>query len=779
VSARLRDVRLFLLLALLGLAGLLALGLSGAFAAGERTVTLTAQVLPGEGYPNGRYVYLPFDVPAGVNRVSVRVTKNDASGQARIGAGLFDQRGPGYQSGGFRGIYGEERGEFFVAADSASQSFTPGRIEPGRWTVIVPIFRTGPEPFTVTANVTLSFGDQPAEAPLGAQQGVVDRDADWYRGDLHVHTNESSDAFASERAFEAREYGDRAREVGLDWLSLTDHNVTTQNRHLARDHDRSGTLVLGGEEMTNWFHGHATVSGLAPGDHIDWRQRPLEVPLRENEVRIQRFIEEVRRRDVYTAAAHPYGATLAWQFFGDAARDPAGALPDGLEVWTGPFQPDDQVSVEQWDELLREGRRIFANGGSDVHGFDRGDGFALAQPTTVVYAPELSRTAIVRALRQGRSFVTRRPEGAELYLSATGPSGQRQPVGGTLYGEAGDRIAFSILARQAAGMRLDVIRDGSVVQSTPITSAAQTVRFEQPVGAGGFVRAELRGAPAIAPAGGFQSSRMDMEALTNPIFLLRGPIPPGTEPVDAPPPARVGPRRPPTRPQPDGGEDNHGSPASSPASRACRFRGALRGATVRPRARGLRIGVAARSGARPVVDVFRVSAGRDVLGQRRVARFRRAGAFTWAGRSRGRRARLGDGHYVVRVRVPGARGVGDSRRIALLRRGGRFRLRPDFERTDPCGALRLLKLERPVAGGRRNVPLRLAYRVGAGGGRVTVEVLRGRRVVRRVPELFRRAGLVHRVRLGTERLPRGDLRVRVTLRQGEPVTVREVVVRRL
>ena len=54
---------------------------------------------------------------------------------AKLGAGLFDARGTAYQSPGFRGIYGEERSAFFVAADAASQSFLPGPMDPGRWTV--------------------------------------------------------------------------------------------------------------------------------------------------------------------------------------------------------------------------------------------------------------------------------------------------------------------------------------------------------------------------------------------------------------------------------------------------------------------------------------------------------------------------------------------------------------------------------------------------------------------------------------------------------------------
>ncbi|MBW3638594.1 MAG: hypothetical protein KY451_01875 [Actinobacteria bacterium] len=71
-------------------------------------------------------------------------------GNAETGLGLFDQRGSHYgtlaRTNGFRGIYGEERSEFFVAATAASQSFQPGPVEPGEWTVIVPVFSAETRP---------------------------------------------------------------------------------------------------------------------------------------------------------------------------------------------------------------------------------------------------------------------------------------------------------------------------------------------------------------------------------------------------------------------------------------------------------------------------------------------------------------------------------------------------------------------------------------------------------------------------------------------------------
>lgn len=502
----------------------------------------------------GTYQYHPFTVPAGVNRIDVQIAKQ---GDAKTGLGIFDPRGAHYATlarpNGFRGIYGEERGEFFLATDAASQSFVPGPIDPGEWTVIVPVFTAQtPTPYVVT--VTMS--SVPAGRPfaLGPEVGTVLARPGWYRGDLHAHTPESSDAWKSGSAMSPAQWADACRWIGLDFLALTDHNVVSQNFDLAASAGQD-VLLLAGEEMTNWFHGHATVSGIAPGEWFDWRQRPAGVPIdAAHEGTISQFLQAVRASGAFVSAAHPFAATLAWQFFSEAAASPA-ARTDSLEVWTGPFQPDDQASVDAWDAMNRQGQHVVANGGSDLHGVRNAEGFAAGTPTTVVHADALSKGAVLAALKAGRSFITRTPSGVELYLSGT-LGGQRQIMGGTLYGEPTDVAQFEVLVRRAAGMRLVVLRDGAPVQVVPIGSAEQTVQFASPIGAGGFVRVEVRSAPTLLPATP-RASTLDMEALTNPIWLAAGSPPAGTRPDRTQPPAEPGPRRggtPPTSGAPTGGQ---------------------------------------------------------------------------------------------------------------------------------------------------------------------------------------------------------------------------------
>jgi predicted AlkP superfamily pyrophosphatase or phosphodiesterase len=220
-----------------------------------------------------------------------------------------------------------------------------------------------------------------------------------------------------------------------------------------------------------------------------------------------------------------------------------------------------------------------------------------------------------------------------------------------------------------------------------------------------------------------------------------------------------------------------GGGAAQSGSAPCAVSSGFRSVTVRPRGRGLRVAFARRSRARVAVDVFQQSAGRRVLGNRLVARFRRRASFTWRGRAR-RGARLRDGELLVRVRTRAPDGRADVRRYAVRRRRGRFASRPAFDLGRACGLVRSAKLVRGVFGGPRNRELSVAFRVGV-PARVSVDVLRGGRVVRRLGTRTRRPGLTHRVRLAAERLRRGDHVVRLTVVAAGERRVVRLVARRL
>jgi hypothetical protein len=166
------------------------------------------------------------------------------------------------------------------------------------------------------------------------------------------------------------------------------------------------------------------------------------------------------------------------------------------------------------------------------------------------------------------------------------------------------------------------------------------------------------------------------------------------------------------------------------------------------------------------IDVFQVSRGRSVLGERRVATFpNRLRSFTWDGTGNDGKP-ISDGVFFVRYRIKGARTRTDFRRATLVRRRGRFSVRPTFYRPDSCGLLSSAKLERAAFGGRSNRPLRVAFRVSRRSD-VTVTVRRGRKVVRTIRSRGRAARRTHRLRIaGRQVRARGLYRVTISVRSG-------------
>ena len=206
---------------------------------------------------------------------------------------------------------------------------------------------------------------------------------------------------------------------------------------------------------------------------------------------------------------------------------------------------------------------------------------------------------------------------------------------------------------------------------------------------------------------------------------------------------------------------------------------AFRSVRVRPAGRGLRLSFTRRVDRPVTIDVFQVSTGRRVLGQRLVARFRdRRTGVRWRGGRQPGRVRVRDGYLFARFSIPGERGRFDRRRVALVRRNGRFRLRPEFYRRTSCATLTSFKLARPVFGGRANRALAIAFRL-ARPGRVTVEVRRGGRIVRRFRTAQRRQRITHRLRLSARGLRRGTYEVRLVYKTAQTSQAASLYARRL
>jgi hypothetical protein len=447
------------------------------------------------GFGIYRWAYLPFDVPAGVQRIRVSTSHQDfaVAGLARnvLDLGIF---GPaGYDLGnaaGFRGWSGGARDGFVISRTHATPGYLAGPIEPGVWAVALGPVVLSPSGMAWQVRVTMERGEDGQSAtegePAVASAPPSISGPRWYRGDLHLHTVHSD----GER--HPSELASAAQASGLDFIVSTDHNTNAANR--AWPASRTGTLlVIPGEEVTT-RHGHWLAVGLSPRAWVDWRYGPGDGVF-------PRFAAEVRDGGGLVVAAHPCVPLpgSAWEFgFADV---------DALEVWNGRWNVDDELSLRIWQRLLRQGRRIVAVGGSDSHGKHQ----PVGSPQTAVHAGELSTPAIVDGLRCGRSYIARSCDVA-LQLTACSAAADVAGPGQALRVPPDTPVIVSAVISGTPDTTAALITAaGCAARATVGRSGRARLQWELDAVSARFARLEVREAQR-RPLGA-------MVALTNPVWL--------------------------------------------------------------------------------------------------------------------------------------------------------------------------------------------------------------------------------------------------------------------
>ncbi|MFE0046950.1 CehA/McbA family metallohydrolase [Streptomyces albireticuli] len=465
----------------------------------EESRTVTGR-LPA-GAPD--FVYLPVDVPRGVREISVSYSYDRPAvppgtrGNA-CDIGLFDERGTGPGGPGFRGWSGGARTEFTVGAERATPGYLAGPVRPGRWHVCLGPYTVAPQGLAYEVTVTLRYGAAgAAPVPVYPPRRAKGRGRAWYRGDNHLHT------VYSDGKRTPAEVAAAARAAGLDWITTTEHNTTSSHgawQGLWGD----DLLILTGEEVTT-RNGHVLALGTDPGTFVDWRYRA-----RDNA--FGRYARAIRRAGGLVVPAHPHATCVGcnWKFgFGDA---------DAVEVWNGPFTPDDEVTLAEWDNTLVAaarggGRWLPAMGNSDAHREPE----RVGHPQTVVLADGLSREELLAGIRAGHSWIAE-SSAVRLSFTATGGRGAHAGIGERL--RVDDDTAVTV--------RLDVsgvpgdctaafVTDQGTLLSTPVPADGR-VEWRTTPSHAAYVRAEVR---HPAADGGTPGVPGPMAALTNPIFLGR------------------------------------------------------------------------------------------------------------------------------------------------------------------------------------------------------------------------------------------------------------------
>jgi predicted metal-dependent phosphoesterase TrpH len=139
----------------------------------------------------------------------------------------------------------------------------------------------------------------------------------------------------------------RAREVGLDGVVITEHDLQWDDAELAElSRQADGFTVLSGAEVST-REGHFLVYGLP-----ELNEAPAGLPLAE-------LLEVVRRHGAAIVAAHPF----RWDQDFTAIVAEHGPVFDGLELVSKNITPQTRRMTEK---VLRK-HRMGATGSSDGH----------------------------------------------------------------------------------------------------------------------------------------------------------------------------------------------------------------------------------------------------------------------------------------------------------------------------------------------------------------------------------------------------------------------------
>jgi len=303
-------------------------------------------------------------------------------------------------------------------------------------------------------------------------------------GNLHMHTPYSDGA-----KWHA-EVAEEAISAGLDFIVVTDHNVWVDGIEGYYANDRGKVLVLVGEEVHNPRRVPQVSHFLVFGAEKEMACHAHD---------IQQLIDETTAAGGYGFLAHPFDPTMPFmQATSIGWRDWQVEGYHGLEIWNYmsslkglvkgrisairvAFSPQNFVSgpsdeaLAKWDELLAQGKRISAVGGSDAHAFR----LSMGPISRTIYPYEFLFRAVNVHLLLESDLNGELKHDKELILSAIGhgnswvgydmaspTSGFRFSGQGKTKGVIGDEVKFDVGATlqvlAPAKCHIRLLRDGNL-----------------------------------------------------------------------------------------------------------------------------------------------------------------------------------------------------------------------------------------------------------------------------------------------------------------------------
>jgi hypothetical protein len=348
------------------------------------------------------YRTIPFEVPSGVERLSIETTYSQKDQKTVVDLGLLDPNGK------IVGWSGGNKDRFTLSAIDATPSYSPHAIDQGQWQLLlgIPNIREG---VTSTFQAKIYFSNALSSTtnppwvnlPLKSQPG-------WYRGDLHLHSAHSDGSCQnSSKSLEVPcpvfLIAQKAHELKLDFIALSDHNAVSQANSIREMQPYYDNLLLMASRELTSFYGHANLTGSF--NAFDFRAtdsvKGWAAPLKSL---------QNATTPTFVSINHPNFPNgeicmgCGWTFDSSVLNQ---GLIHGVEVANGDDMGSSFSGFSFWLKQLEKGLKLTAVAGSDNHHVDQSEETRsfLGRPTNVVFAKELSTHAITSALLQGHTYI--------------------------------------------------------------------------------------------------------------------------------------------------------------------------------------------------------------------------------------------------------------------------------------------------------------------------------------------------------------------------------------
>ena len=334
----------------------------------------------------GQYLLVPFEMPSSVERIEIEYNyPKNMDKPMTIGSGQFTAHervnridlGLIAPDGSQVGASGSSRDQIFISVIDATPGYQPHPLTAGNWQIMLGAYVVSSD--GVDVNIHLRFTPKTRR---------------WLKGDLHTHT------LASDGLLPLDHLARHAREHGLDFIAVTDHNQPVRRASFPKV---SGLTIIPGMEWTH-YKGHSNFLGIEePYQGAFFTNTPEEA---------QEKFRQAHQNGALISINHPLERDFGFRFDLDT-------IPyDLIEIWNGPMRPKNIETIAWWDQMLKAGKRQVAVCGSDYHEdtyFQR-----LANPTLNVLAWSASEKDLLEAIESGHSYFTYSPTSLQLDLDVEG-----------------------------------------------------------------------------------------------------------------------------------------------------------------------------------------------------------------------------------------------------------------------------------------------------------------------------------------------------------------------